>query len=285
MKLLDHYLIPILKENHFAAMRVNWDDKVDNLMELAREINIGLDSMVFLDDDPVNRAFVKNRLPEVEVPDLPPDSSRYARFLLSLPYFNSEAITDEDKMRGNLYVTERLRKGAEKAYGKKEDFLKDLGLELEVFLDDYSSVARLAQLTEKTNQFNVNKKPLSEDEVRELIDHPDYKVFYARVSDRFGDYGITNLAVAKKRDGPWNLKYFLMSCRSIGRGIEDAFLSFIGDVARKDGANQLSIDFTETEKNKPALEFVNKHFGGKVARLADIGNIKKPEWIMIKNGK
>lgn len=273
----------ILKENHFVAMRINWNDKAENLVELAKEINIGLDSIVFLDDDPMNRALIRNLLPEVDVPDLPRDPAEYARFLLSLSYFNSEAITDEDKMRGNLYVTERLRKEAEKAFNRKEDFLKDLRLELEVFIDELSSIARLAQLTEKTNQFNVNKEPLSEDKIRRLIEHPQYGVFYARVKDRFGDYGITNFAVALKKEKTWDLKYFLMSCRSIGRGIEDAFLSFIGSIAKNNGVNHLSINFVETEKNKPAQEFVSKNFGGKALRKADINNIKKPKWIIIKN--
>ena len=116
----------ILKENHFAAMRINWNDKVSNMWELAQELNISLDSMVFFDDDPANRAFVRAMLPMVEVPELPADPTSYVKILLSLPYFASAAITNEDSMRGNLYVTERLRKEAEKSYPTKEDFLKSL---------------------------------------------------------------------------------------------------------------------------------------------------------------
>src|SRR3989344_7323670 len=99
----------ILRENHFAASRINWNDKSQNLRELAKELNIGLDSMVFLDDDHTNRALVRALAPEVETPDLPVDPAQYVRFLNSLPFFGSNVITDEDKMRGNLYVTERLR--------------------------------------------------------------------------------------------------------------------------------------------------------------------------------
>ncbi len=242
----------ILREHHFAASRINWNDKAANLLELAKELKIGLESMVFLDDDPTNRALVKAVLPEVEVPELPPDPSHYAKFLHSLPYFASAAITDEDKMRGNLYVTERLRQEAEKSFTSQADFLKSLGLEFEVFVNDLSSVARLAQLTEKTNQFNINKLPLAEKEMIDLINDPKYKVLHGRLLDRFGDYGIVNLAIAENRGELWHLKQFLMSCRVIGRGAEEAFLSSIARLAKQHQAEKLSIEFTPTDKNKPA---------------------------------
>ena len=153
----------ILKEKHFVATRTNWNDKASNIVELAREINIGTDSMVFIDDDPVNRAFVKKVLPEVAVPDFPEQPEDLVSFLLDLPYFDLKTITDEDKMRGNLYVTERLRKEMEKGFSDKDEFLKSLKIKLHVVQNDTKSITRLAQLTEKTNQFNLNKTPLSEE--------------------------------------------------------------------------------------------------------------------------
>lgn len=116
----------ILKEHHFAAYRINWNDKASNIRELAKELNIGLDSMVFLDDDKTNREMVRALVPEVEVPELPESPKEYTKFLNSLDYFSTEVITDEDKMRGNLYVTERLRKEQEKAFTSKEEFLESL---------------------------------------------------------------------------------------------------------------------------------------------------------------
>jgi len=172
----------ILKEKHFAAYRINWNDKAENIKELAKELNIGLDSMVFLDDDPTNRAMVRALVPEVEVPELPVDPKEYTQFLNSLPYFESLVITDEDKMRGNLYVTERLRKEEEKQYESKEDFLKSLDLSLFIFKDDNSCIPRLSQLTGKTNQFNTLKQPLSEDEISEYIkneNHPQKSRYYS----------------------------------------------------------------------------------------------------------
>src|SRR3989344_2086131 len=133
----------ILKESHFSAVRLNWNDKAQNLRELAEELNIGMDAMVFFDDDPSNRALVRAFVPEVETPDLPVDPADYTRFLNAQNYFPAEAITDEDTMRGNLYVTERLRREQEKQFANKEEFLASLKLELICSEDDDTSVARL----------------------------------------------------------------------------------------------------------------------------------------------
>jgi FkbH-like protein len=273
----------ILKEPHFAALRINWSDKVMNLIELAKELNIGLDSMVFLDDDPTNRATVRAMLSEVEVPELPPNSADYAKFLINLPYFPVEALTDEDKMRGNMYVTERLRLEAEKSFDNREEFLKNLGLELQIFVDDSNATARLAQLTEKTNQFNINKNPLSEEEITKLIKQDDYKVIHGRLTDRFGDHGIINLIIIKKQDDVWYLEQLLMSCRVIGRGVEDALLSVIGQMAKSNQVKKLNINFRQTEKNKPAEDFVNKHFKNNLILVDEIAVL--PSWITVKYGK
>lgn len=270
----------ILKERHFAAIRINWEDKSDNLKSLAKELNIGLEAMVFLDDEPVNRALVRNILPEVETPELPVDPLDYAKFLISLSLFPSAAITDEDKMRGNLYVTERLRQEAEKSFGRKEEFFKSLGLEFQIFADDSSSVARLAQLTEKTNQFNTHKQPLTEEQILSLVADANYKVFYGRLTDRFGDYGITNLAIMKNKGGRWEIDQFLMSCRVIGRGVEEAFLSALAGWAKQNQVAELAIKFVPTEKNKPAEEFVKKYFSKTAVSVDDL--LKSPDWIRIK---
>ena len=268
----------ILKESHFAATRINWQDKVTNLQELARELNIGLDSMVFFDDNPINRAAVRSFLPEVEVPELTEDPSTYAALLLSLPYFPTEATTNEDMMRSNLYVTERLRREAEKAHASKEDFLKSLRLELTVTKDDPTSLARLSQLTEKTNQFNTNKKILSEAEVERYIQDPNYHVFSGRLTDRFGDYGITTFALVHKKDDIWHIESMLMSCRVFGRGVEHAYLAAIAHHAMKEGAPTITASFVPTEKNLPAKEFLETTFAD--SPLAT-NMVSSPTWIIL----
>jgi FkbH-like protein len=273
----------VLKEKHFAAFRINWNSKADNLKELALELNIGLDSMVFIDDDPSNRAMVKESLPEVEVPELPKDPAEYTKFLISLPYFESKVITDEDKFRGNYYVTERLRKEAEKSFENKEDFLKNLQTEIRVYVDDASAISRLSQLSEKTNQFNVFKQSLSEKEIAEYVASKDYKVFYAKVSDRFGDSGITAFALILVTKGKWHIKSFLLSCRVIGHGVEEAFLHSIYNQAQKDKIKKITISFEKTEKNKPAEDFVSKTFENYILNPKSIEN--PPSWIRINYEK
>jgi len=266
----------ILKEPHFAARRINWQDKVENMKELAEELNIGLDSMVFLDDLPQNRAAMRALLPMVETPELPEDPAQYARFLATLPYFPTEAITDEDKMRGNLYVTERLRREAEKKFEDKEAFLASLGIELVVYENDAESLARLSQLTEKTNQFNCNKMPLSPEELRDYMSRSDYAVFHAKAGDQFGDYGIVAFALVRKEASSWHIESLLMSCRVLGRGIEESFIRSIGERAARGGAKELTIAFVPTEKNAPARDFVERMF---VNGRRAISAIAAPSWV------
>ncbi|OGF94820.1 hypothetical protein A2Y47_00940 [Candidatus Giovannonibacteria bacterium RIFCSPLOWO2_12_43_8] len=270
----------VLRENNFASICINWEDKIENMKKIAEEINIGLDSMVFIDDDPINQALIKNYLPDVDAPNLPANPEQYAKFLLDLPYFkNMKAITDEDKMRGNLYVTERLRKTAEQKYVSREDFLKSLNIEVSCFMDDKSCVPRLAQLTEKTNQFNSNKQPFSEDEINQSIDAKNRSVFYCSARDKFGDYGVVGAAFVSTKDKEWIIESILMSCRALGRGIEEAFLQFIADNAVQNSAQKLSALFTESKKNKPAKEFLAKYFQNFSMELKNI-NIA-PSWIKL----
>lgn len=271
----------ILKEHHFAAQRINWQDKAQNVRELAEELNIGLDSMVFLDDDPTNRALVRSTVPEVEVPELPRDPKEYARFLNTLPYFPAEATTDEDAMRGNLYVTERLRKEEEKSHQSREDFLASLQLEMTVCEDDASCIPRLAQLTEKTNQFNTDKRPLSEAEIHGAIAHPTRHVFYVSLTDRFGDYGVILFALVEEGGEAWHISQLLMSCRVFGRAVEDAFFATLAGRAKAAGATSITISYTETPKNIPAKEFIDRYFTDNVHWL----NAKTiaPAWIHTKH--
>ncbi len=272
----------VIQEKHFAAMRINWDDKVHNLREIAKELNIGLDSMVFIDDDRFNRESVRALLPEVETPDLPDDPSQYVKFLHSLPYFESKSITDEDKMRGNLYVTERLRKEAEKQFSDRDEFLHSLNIELRFFKDDYDDIgvlARLSQLTAKTNQFNVRKCPLIEGEIRAFMESRIYSVFYARAIDKFGDQGIIAFALVRKTKEEWHIESFLMSCRVIGRDIEDAFISEIAMRAVLFGAPKLSIVLEPSEKNGPARNFVERVFGS--SRSTSPTTIGRSKWISV----
>lgn len=266
----------LLKPSHFAAMRINWTDKVENMRSLAQELNIGPDSMVFFDDTPQNRTAMRELLPEVETPELPRDPAEYAQFLHTLPYFKGGAITDEDKMRGNMYVTERLRKESEKSYSSKEDFLKSLRLTLEVHENDESVIPRLAQLSEKTNQFNTHKKPANEKEIKEMMKNSAYAIYHGRVTDIFGDYGITAVAFVHKKKKAWTIDPLFMSCRILGRGIEEAFVRAIAEQAVATGVPRLELVFVETPKNAPAHSFVDTYFPN---GSMDPSSFISPAWV------
>ena len=181
-------------------------------------------------------------------------------------------------MRGNMYVTERLRMVAEKQHASKEDFLRSLGLELTLFEDDSTSLARLAQLTEKTNQFNTHKQPFTEADIQGFIANPDASVFYAKLSDKFGEYGIILFALVEKSATTWHIRSLLMSCRVFGRGVEDAFLVALMEKALAAGVQRITIAFEASPKNAPAQEFVERHFTDNAR--ASLGG-DAPDWIKI----
>lgn len=251
----------ILKEHHFASMRVNWDDKALNIRSIAEELGIGIDSMVFFDDNPLQRQLVRAALPEVEVPELPQDPQLYTKILHSLPYFPTHIATSEDAMRGNLYVTERLRRAEEQKYDSKEAFLVALGIEVVVSINDTALAPRVAQLTDKTNQFNTNKHPLSEEEVIALMSNNASEILSIRAIDRYGDYGIIGAALVEKASDYWRINQLLMSCRILGRDVENALVSIICERAKHAGIKKLIFDFTQTEKNIPAKKFLDEHVG------------------------
>ncbi len=284
MRVIREHPHMVLRENSFAAFRINWMDKADNIKALAKELNIGTDSMVFLDDDPVNRSLVRAMLPEVETPDLPERPEEYASFFMKLPYFQGGAVTDEDKMRGNFYVTERIRAEAEKKATSRDEFLKNLDVTVTIIEDDASSAPRLAQMTDRTNQFNARKTVFSEAEMKHFCTDGAYTVFSTSARDTFGDYGVIGLAIAEKEATEWRLISFLMSCRALGRGVEDAFFAHMAAKAKDAGAHILKVRFEKTEKNEPARTFLDKvcqscHGGHYVHDLSCAAVC--PEWVSI----
>jgi FkbH-like protein len=264
----------VLRTNHFAAIRANWNDKADNLLEIANELNIGTESMVFLDDDPLNRRIVEGRLPEVSVPDfsLPPEA--YAHLLNSLKLFHQFSLTEEDKQRGNRYAEERERKRVlEKTGGNIEQYIAELGIAIQVALNGADLAPRLSQLTLKTNQFNMTTRRYTESDINKMMEN-GAMIFSGNVSDAFGEYGTVVMAIVLP-DAPHKkeaaLDVFLMSCRVMGRGIEHAFMDHIIKTLARRRVKTLHATFIATPKNQPAGAFFADH--GFVA--GQPGNAKK----------
>jgi len=246
-----------LRENNFASLKINWNDKVSNMREIADEINIGLDSIVFFDDDPVNREYVRINLPQVETVELPRDPSEFASILKHLNEFSVLKITQEDQQRGKMYAEQRKRNDLVKSSPDLEDFLKQLDLRVSIKTADDFTIPRISQLTLKTNQFNLTTKRYQESDIKKFAQDKNYLVGCARVEDKFGDNGITGVFIVNKENpNEWFLDTFLLSCRVMGREIEKGILSYIVNKAKQSGVQQIRAQFIPTQKNKPVEDFL-----------------------------
>jgi len=246
----------ILREDNFACVKINWDNKVTNLHKIAEELNIGLDSMVFFDDEPINQEYVRESLPGVLVIDLPKDSSQYAQIITEMKEFDILKITEEDTKRSDMYLGQKKRKELENKVGDFNEFLKQMNIEVSVQKANSFSIPRISQLTLKTNQFNLTTKRYQEEEVSKFSSSDDKIVECVQVNDKFGDNGITGTyIIEKKNNEEWIIDTFLLSCRIMGRGVEEMMMNQIIEKARLSGIKKIKGEFIPTAKNKPAENF------------------------------
>lgn len=259
LKVFREHPYMVLKEEHFAAIQVNWNDKISNIRAIAEEINIGLDSMVFIDDSKVNRDMIKRALPEVLVVDLPEDPSLYLKKLTELNDFNTLQLTDEDIARGRIYSQQRKRRELQGNIVDITEYLKALDMVVEIERACPFNIPRISQLTQKTNQFNTTTRRYQEEDVRRFSENDNFLTVCINVKDKFGDNGITGVAVVEKGSREWRIDTFLLSCRIIGRRIEEVLLGYIIQRVRKADAEVLIGEFIPTKKNMPAREFFLKN--------------------------
>jgi FkbH-like protein len=259
MEALQNHPAMLLKPKHFAAMRINWGDKSQNLREIAAELNIGIDSLAFVDDNPIERQQIRTQVPEVFVIELPNDPMEFARAIRECPRFERLSLSTEDQRRGEYYQKQRERERLEETVSSREDFYRSLQQEVEIAPLDKSTLRRIVQLTNKTNQFNLTTRRYTEQQISELASSPDWNCFSLRVRDRFGDNGLVGVAITRMQEKTCEVDTLLMSCRVIGRTLETALLSFLAEHARKLGAQQLQGWFLPTKKNAPARDFYSSH--------------------------
>ncbi len=249
----------ILKLDDFASIRANWNDKAQNMREIASELNIGIDSFVFMDDNPAERFLIKNELPEVLTIDMPEDCSNYAQTLLDLDVFEALHITIEDKNRTQLYKAETERKQLKTQITDLSEYLNSLETKVEVFPVDSFSISRVSQLTQRTNQFNLTTRRYTEAEIKSFSEAENSRVYCIKSSDRFGDHGTAGACIVKvQKENTWELDVLLMSCRVLGRGIEEAFIHFICEEVKKEGAQILIGRYLPTKKNGMAKDFYKR---------------------------
>jgi FkbH-like protein len=278
----------LLRPKNFAAIRINWNDKAQNLREIALELNVGLDSLAFLDDNPAERQRVKLAMPEVMVIDLPEDPSEYATALHASPVFERLAITSEDRERGKYYSDQRERRQLEESAGSIEDFYRSLQMRAEIVAVTTATLARIAQLTQKTNQVNTTTRRYTENEILGMLDDPAWTLFGIRIVDKFGDNGIVGAIFMKTGTEAAEIDTFLLSCRVIGRTVETMMLSRACELAAESGCRRLTGWFLPTRKNAPAAKIYSDH-GFTMAVETENGtlwelyldrqSVEKPTWI------
>lgn len=245
----------VLKEEHFANIKINWGDKISNMKAIAKELNIGIDSLVFIDDDKLNREMVKDALPEILTIDLPEDPALYLKILMEINDFNTLQITEEDKQRGKLYAEQRQRAELQQSITDITKYLRALKMVVTIQQANHFNIPRIAQLTQKTNQFNMTTRRYTEEEIKKMANDDKYLIVSIKVEDKFGDNGITGVIIVEKQNYAWRIDNYLLSCRIIGRRVEEVFLSYIIKRAKKEKAKILSGEFITTKKNAPAKNF------------------------------
>ena len=249
----------LLKQEHIAASQINWLDKAQNLRQLAQDLNIGLDSMVFADDNEFEIDLVRRELPEVTAIQLPRDKAvDYRNLLVACGLFDTLTISREDKNRGNMYKAEAGRKKHQAQSSDLESYYKSLDMIVEVRLADDFSVPRIAQQTQKTNQFNLTTRRYSDADIQRLMQNDASAVLYLKLSDRFGDSGIVGTCILKYGQGKAVVDTFLLSCRVLGRGVEDVFLIQAMKLAKKRGCLRAVGEYYATPKNRQVEFFYSQ---------------------------
>jgi FkbH-like protein len=288
MEVLEKHPEMLLRPKDFSALRINWTDKAHNLREIAQELNVGIDSLVFLDDNPAEREQIKRHLPDVTVIDLPDDPFAYADVLSEIPELERLSLSAEDRERGQLYAAQRGRKELEATVTSLEDYYWSLQQEIHIAPVGSHSLPRVAQLTQKTNQFNLTTKRYSEAQLQDLATDPAHRLFAIQVKDRFGDNGLVGAVLTRDAGDLCEIDTFLLSCRVIGRTVETAMLAFLVEECRKRSIPVLEGWYVPTAKNAPCKDLYARH-GFQIAEThgekvrwrmhLDAGTISCPAWL------
>ena len=248
----------ILSVEDFVTHRINWEDKAKNIVDIVNELNLGLQSVVFLDDSPFERARVQEALPEVLVPELPKDPTDYNTFLSKLRCFDKTHVTDEDKSRSNLYKSESKRIKLKQQLKSLSDWIKTLNLTIVIENIKNENTPRAVQLLNKTNQMNLSTRRLSEQEFNHWVKVDSNNLWTIRAADKFGDYGIIGILSISTKNNIATLVDFILSCRVVGRYIEETMIEFLKEFCQENNVNKIKGKYKKTDKNSLCYNFLNK---------------------------
>ena len=288
LEVLEHHPAMLLRPHHFASIQLGWDSKSRSLRAIAQELNIGTDSLVFVDDNPVEREEVRGELPEVLVIELPRDPMGFAPALRRVASLERLRVMAEDRNRGRQYAEQRARRALRSSAGTLEEFHRSLKMEVTVRELSRGEVPRVSQLTHKTNQFNLTTHRYDEASIARMLVSEEWRVFTYSVRDRFGDNGLVGVAILRRDADAWEIDTLLLSCRVIGRTVETGLLAHLVAASRASGARVLRGCFKPTAKNQPAAQFyaahgfecVENHDGATLWSLElCAGRVDWPEWL------
>lgn len=269
----------ILKLSDFTSLRMNWKKKSENILSISKELNLGLDSFVFIDDNPAEREEVAKQLPEVSIPNIGDNPENFIKIINDHSYFNlNSKISKEDIARTSLYQTENMRVKLKKKNNSHSSFLKSLKIEVIFIKKIIDNIDRIHQLTNKTNQFNLTTKRLTLSELKKYISHPQKKVIAVQAKDKFGDYGIISILYLSKSLNSWNIDNWVMSCRVFAKSIESAILFSLIKHLKKNKKFKLKTTYIVSKKNHLIFDTL-KYLGFSVNK--QYSKIKS-EWILEK---
>jgi FkbH-like protein len=279
----------VLKEAKFACLKINWENKADNLVAIAAELNIGLDSMVFIDDSQAECELVRQKLPEVTTIQLPDTPFDYRDLLSDLNLFETVAITAESLRKTSMYKTQLQRKHLEASIGSLTEYYHSLKMVVTIREVNELLLPRVVELTQKTNQFNLTTRRYTQKDLEPMTKSADYLLYALQVTDKFGDNGVVGFCIIKKLEPEaWYLDTFLLSCRVLNRTIENAFMAFIYERAKASRVKKLIGEYIPTPKNRPVAHFYEQlgflKQGGRYVFEVDHGVIRCPEYFAMELG-
>lgn len=248
----------VLRPDHFSSIRANWDSKSDNLVEIARELNLGLESLVFVDDNPAERAIISSQLPAVAVPDVGRDVLEFIPVLERMRYFEPSVLSKDDLERAGQYQANRKRESQQARFANYGEYLESLDMRAEIAPFKPVYLERIAQLIGKTNQFNLTTRRLSLAEVEAIANDPDYLALYGKLSDCFGDNGLVSVVIGRQHGSDLHIELWLMSCRVLKRDMELAMLDALVGRAKERGVRRIYGEYLRTPKNGMVCDHYQK---------------------------
>jgi FkbH-like protein len=255
----------VLRRADFAVFVANWNDKAVNIRQIKETLNIGFDAMVFLDDNPFERNLVRELVPGVVVPELPEDPADYVRAISELNLFETTSFSAEDAKRTELYRAEAERREAQAGFASVEEFLQSLDMRITVARFDSFNLPRISQLMQRSNQFNLTTRRLSEIECNALMENDHWLPLYAKLADRLSDHGLISVVTLEARAEELAIRDWLMSCRVLARGVEGFLMNRVVEHARQLGLSRITAEYLPTAKNGMVKDFFQQFGFTKVA--------------------